>query len=273
MRLQIVVPGFGPPELETKKRIFVENLHLLHQTCPRIYLYGLEVHVYLYDDDPDNSIAEFLESCAPKHMHVHKGKGIVGQFIAQHAPLCRTDDALLFLLDDVELQPSFHLGHALALQRSLSLDILSPTLTDDSPTHYPYMRVGFHPARGVRLPFACEFFCYLMTGHAFQRWAAHLDPENPWMWGMDLLLTVSFGLRVGMPTFMNAKHHFQGLCYQTRPEIDPFAAYYAYLKKYNMSRDELSKMPALLGLYTSELDYNHAGQGVGADLVLKDAAQ
>ena len=239
MRVLVIVPGFGSPNVEQKRRIITSNLDLIKSTSPSTWTF--EVHVHIYDQSPPIPNAEN-----------HYAPGIVGQFIKKHMPLSGHEslayDAILIFLDDVELQPSFNMYEAINIQKELGIDIISPTLTADSPTPYPYMRQHYtnYDKTSIRVTFGCEMFCYLMTPAAFATWTSHLDPENPWLWGMDLLLTLKFNMKVAMLPFMTAKHHFQSLSYSSFPHMNPYDQCTKYLAKYDVTRESLANTNAIL---------------------------
>ena len=262
--IRVIVPGFGKPHTDKKHEIFKTNMTQLMTTCPTNYT--LDVHVHIYD----NTVAPVLAPDALEFatLTIHRQPGIVGEFIAQHQPLISASSPtapapthVLMCLDDVELMPSFNLADALEIQKRCMLDVVSPTLTDESATFYGYMRSTYGPMYSqlppgnaqhpplvplVRITSACEMFCYLMPTQSFYSWCSHLDAANPWLWGMDLLLTHKFGLRVGMVPFMTATHHFQSMCYEAYPDIKPFERFHAYLAKYGETQESLSFLPAIV---------------------------
>jgi len=278
--IRVIIPGYGQPHADKKQAIFNSNITLLAQTCPPGNT--LDVHVHIYDDTnvPQDPIIPDVNPDVT--LTIHREPGIVGEFIGKHASALQAANSqpepqakpthILMLLDDVELQPSFNLAQAIQIQEYCLLNILSPTLTDESATFYPYMRSSYGPLFSVgaappasqlppgnaahpplvplvplvRITSACEMFCYLMPTPSFMAWCAHLDPANPWLWGMDLLLTYKFKFRVGMVPFMTATHHFQSLCYDAHPDIKPFERFHAYLAKYGETQESLSHLPAIV---------------------------
>lgn len=245
--IRVIIPGYGKPKEDEKLAIFKTNMELLHKTCPRNF--SLDVHLHIYDD-----------TLAPEGefpLTIHRAPGIVGEFIEKHTKSIDHDvHFVLILLDDVELQPSFNLDQAIQIQETYKIDILSPTLTDNSATFYPYMRSTYGPMYShlpsdnteypcivplLRITYACELFCYLMPVASFLAWSAHIDLANPWLWGMDLLLSHAFNLRVGMIPFMTATHYFQKSSY----DIDPFVCFHTYLSKYGETQLSLSRLPSI----------------------------
>jgi hypothetical protein len=267
--LKVIVPGFGAPYVDVKTTILKWNLiHLQSHRPPNM---AIEVNVHIYDDTP-TPVLERLEGHMQERIWFgdititfHRGRGIVGDFLYCHRHFDQGVDYVLVLLDDVELSPNFDLALAIDLVNEHKLDILSPALTNDSPTSYPYMRQtqsgdteveGGTKAtpfvRHLRILSACELFCYLTTRSAFRTWTNHMQPWNPWLWGMDLLLHVRFGLRVGMPNFMTARHHFQGTAYAQHSKdphslgSDPHKAWADYMQYYKVDRAFLANMASTL---------------------------
>jgi len=257
--LKVIIPGFGAPYVDIKTKILKWNLIHLQTHVPAGMT--IEVNVHIYDDTP-NPVLERLDEniwFGDIIITFHRGKGIVGDFLYCHRHFNKDVDYVLILLDDVELSPNFDLAYAIDLIKEHKLDMLSPALTDDSPTPYPYMRQSGiatpqnEPFRKhMRILSACELFCYLMTRSGFETWSNHIVTWNPWLWGMDLLLHVRFGLRVGMPNFMTARHHFQGTVYTQHTKdkqstgSDPHKAWADYMKQYNIEHTFLASMASTL---------------------------
>jgi len=243
MEIYVIVPGFGAPNLAEKTRILVANLATLNATKPLEA--KIVMHVHAYD-----------ESAVPEHesITVHRGPGIVGQFLRPHLHTSPKPDYVMLLLDDVELMPNYRLDVAIDVTRTLGLDICSPCLTQDSPTYYAYMRTPMqshnHEHEHVRLTSACELFCYLMPHHSFVKYMEHLrEDANPYMWGMDLLLVKHFGLRVGMMSFACAKHWFMQASYGGSLG-DTFKQFHDYLALYGETQASLATLPAVLKTVT-----------------------
>lgn len=242
MIIRIIIPGFGKPCLDDKIAILKNNLEVIARTAPLDA--KLDVHLHVYDD----STMPVGEYALP--FHVHRKAGIVGNFIEQHAkdPTIHESEKVMMILDDVELNESFNLREAIRIQENMFFDIISPTLTQDSPTFYDYMRTCHTNTPVVHITSACEMFCYVMPTNSFLKWAQHLDPRNPWLWGMDLLLTRKFDLRVGMLPSMTVTHYFQSLSYDAHPHIKPFECFHAYLRKYGESHKDISQMKAIISI-------------------------
>jgi hypothetical protein len=229
--LFVIVPGFGAPHIEEKNRILESNLRVI-RSGP-----WSDVHVCVccYDD------ADVDVECVT----VIRDSGYVGDFLRRWVTPKDIEgfDYVLALLDDFELvKEGWDWEELIRVKEDLKLDLISPVLTSESPTPYPYMRVVPEQGRVVKMGPACEFFCYFMDRHAWARYHVHLDPCNPWMWGYDTLLQRQFGLRVGRLNWMLGHHYFSGTCYGEHPTHDPYEGWVYTLAKYGEDRDALARM-------------------------------
>jgi thymidylate synthase len=239
--LWLIVPGFGEPNVVEKRRILAANIEtFVRGPWERIIL---QVHVY------DATQLDVI-SDDKVHATVFRRPGIVGQFLEQswssERPLHH--DHVCMLLDDVELLPDVNWALAARVLADYRFDVLSPALTQDSPTGWDYMRAV--PARSpfsVHVVNACEMFCYLATPTAFDRWMSHYDKLNPWIWGMDLIIVKHMRLRVGLLQQMTARHHFKDTCYMQHPSVDPMLRMHVYLAKYGETMMQLRATLQSLG--------------------------
>ena len=222
-RLLVIIPGFGSPELELKTRLVRANLASLRASpafaSVDVWMMQYDVEPQTWDEDvktfhrPAQKLGAFLkQDCAPADLPPH--------------------DLVLLVLDDIELLDTPWNDMVRALQYC---DVVSPTLSPDSKCVYPYMR-GDPDADGedIRIGPACEFFCYMMTPGAYATWHAHLSSENPWCWGLDLLigqpLGTGMGLRVGRLPSRTMRHHLAGTVYG--PNDAPMTDCLRYLQKH-----------------------------------------
>ena len=227
-RLLVIIPGFGSPELELKTRLVRANLASLRASAA---FASVDVWMMQYDATPqtwedDLGIEDDL---TPFHRPAQK----LGAFLAQD---CRPadlppHDLVLLLLDDIEILDDPWNDMVRALQYC---DVVSPTLSPDSKCVYPYMRGGDPDSEDIRIGPACEFFCYMMTPAAYSTWHAHVASDNPWCWGLDLLigqpLGTGMGLRVGRLPSRTMRHHLAGTAYG--PDDAPMTDCLRYLQKH-----------------------------------------
>ena len=230
MSLFVIVPGFGAPHIEKKREILKSNLAIL-RAHPWT---SLEVVVCSYDS------TESTEDSTESIRWIHE-KGVVGDFIRRHAK--PTTDYVMILLDDVELQPDVNFTLLLAFQRQFQFDILSPTLTRKSKYQFEYMRTNPFEPYDIKVTACCECFCLFFPAASYRRYYALLSPENPWLWGLDMMLWKVFGFKIGMLNHMTMHHHYKGESYAAHLP-NPADGYLYEIKKYRVNNDDLVNQPA-----------------------------
>lgn len=220
-RLRVIVPGFGSPALDLKTRLLRQNLESIRASGA---FSAVDVQVMQYDAAPHP-----LDGVTT----IHRPGAKLGTFLAdacapsQLAP----HDLVLLILDDIEI-----LGQPWrAMVRALEYcDVVSPTLSDDSKCVYPYMRRDPGGDDDLRIGPACEFFCYLMKPDAYATWHAHVSTDNPWCWGLDLVigqpLGTGMGLRVSRMPRVEMRHHLAGTAYAA--DDTPMQDCLRYLRKH-----------------------------------------
>lgn len=226
--LFVLVTGFGRPNVHVKKQILLHNLTRIKSHNWR----KLDVKVCVYDDTDMSDIT----SVHPEVNVIHQS-GIVGEFIKIYAPpaIVATYDYILLILDDVLLQPNVDFAKMIKRKKELGLDIVSPSKTLDSKFVYEYMLTRPQDGFDVKITTVCEYFCFLMDPSSYAVYYKHLDHKNnPWMWGLDLIIYYKMGLRVGMMNDMNMKHFYYKTCYEHHPDKNPFDGLKHCLSKYGI---------------------------------------
>ncbi len=233
--LFVVIPGFGGPNVATKLQILEKNVGLI-MTHPwkRIL-----IKICVYDD---SELPEWVTN--HPHIQVIREKGIVAEFLIRHAnPQNMPEEFDLFMgiMDDILLGTPFPWHTILGWMEDFQLDIISPSLTHDSKHVYRYMLqdMASQPPYTLRMTRVCEFFCYIMPRDSFTRYYQHLDVNNPWLWGLDIILERHLNMRVGMMNTILMKHFFQSQGYQVRPDAPPMDGYHYTLKKYGEFDEEV----------------------------------
>lgn len=233
--LFVVIPGFGAPNVATKLQILQQNLNLI-TSHPWT---RLKITICVYDD------TEFPEWVINHpHIQIIREKGIVAEFLIRHAnPQIIPDEYDLFmgLMDDILLGAPFPWTQVLTWMDDFKLDIISPSLTQDSKHVYKYMLqdTASQPHYTLRITRVCEFFCYIMPRSSFNRYYQHLDAKNPWLWGLDIILERRLHMRVAMMNTVVMKHFFQSQGYHARPDAPPMDGYHYTLKKYGELDEEV----------------------------------
>lgn len=239
MRLLVLIPGFGDPHWDAKVDILRKNIATV-----AAYFDDYTFKIIQYTADKTLP-ADILEN--PRIDVVHD-KGVLGRNLCVHATPAYVEtqaaDYVVLLLDDVELQAPFDWQELISLKSVLSLDIISPVLPSPRMTPWNFMvqNTDWVAAEMTR----CELFCYLMTPETYKRYYEYLDINNPWMWGMDFMLSSHMKLRVGVAHRIRMIHYFSRATYD--PGNDPRVDAEAYLKKHNTSWDELHAIPSILRL-------------------------
>lgn len=238
MSLFVIVPGFGSPHKEKKLEILRSNLAILRSHAWT----KLEVVVCAYE--PPGSTYEPLGSTNLPGVRWVEEKGVVGDFIRRHASPSINADYMMILLDDVELQPDMNWPQLLHFQRQFQFDILSPTLTRKSKYQFEYMRTNPFEAHDIAVTACCECFCLFFPIAAYQKYYALLTPNNPWLWGFDMMLWKVFGFKIGMLNRMTMHHHYKGESYA--PHLpNPADGQQYEIKRYNVNNDDLVNQPAV----------------------------
>jgi hypothetical protein len=237
MNLFVLIPGMGDPHWAEKSAILARNMAVIRRGPWK----DVEVHACVYTPGRRLEVERVV---------AHYGPGIVGDFLLRH---CRPDDLqekgfthVLLLLDDVELQDDVDWCRLLRLYDDLALDIASPSMTPDSKVQYDYMVTKAKAPHGSNadafLVNACEMFCYLMDLNGLRRYYRLLDADNPWLWGIDLVLVKHGRLRVALMNKMTMRHHYKGEGYALAPHRNPHADLVKYLEKYGETTATMARL-------------------------------
>ena len=216
MKIKVIIPGLGKPRYALKIATLRQNLQTL--LAKQSAQYAIEVIIFQYDS---KNIMDYIPEFADR-VKVHRGRGIVGEFLHVMTPArLHGNDYVIILLDDIVLGSDFKLDRLIAWKKQHNLDIVSPSLTVESNPGWTYMRQkpysnyeGFEVRR-------CELFCYLMDMRSYGRYHAYVRKYNPWMWGMDVMLREVMGLRVGLHNKIAVIHLIKGAAYKYRPDHNP----------------------------------------------------
>lgn len=233
--LFVVIPGFGAPNVSAKLQILEKNLQVITSYDWRHLL----IRICVYDDTP-------LPDWVTQHPNLEliRERGIVAEFLIRHANPSTIPphfNYFMGLMDDILLGTPFPWPRVLRWMDELKLDIISPSLTHDSKHVYKYMLqdASSQPLYHLRMTRVCEFFCYIMPRASYDRYYTHLDPQNPWLWGLDIILERHLQMRVALMNVVLMKHFFQSEGYQARPDKPPMDGYHYTLKKYGEFDEEV----------------------------------
>lgn len=239
--LHVFVSGFGSPHLAEKLRILKNNMSIIER-------YGwsqLQYTICCYDS------SDLTELEALPNVTVIRDPLIVGQFLKKYLVPNTPSTAftyLLCILDDIELQADVDFGWMIQHTEMFDIDILSPSMTQDSKYQFPYTLHDpgiSYPA--IKITSALEYFCYFMRPSSYKRYYEHLNGErNPWMWGLDMLLYRHVGMKPGIINHMTMKHWYKNENYSARLDADPCEGYNYVMERYNENTDSLASQPSVL---------------------------
>lgn len=228
----VIIPGFGGPNVATKLEILRNNISVIES-----YSWNkITIRICVYDDTV--MPLWVLENA---NIEIIREPGIVAEFMIRHAHPDAIGQPTIFMgvLDDILLDSQLPWENVLKWQKDLQLDILSPCLTLDSKHVYKYMLHNpQQPMFTLRMTRVCEFFCYIMPFESYKRYYPHLDVNNPWMWGLDLILEKKLNMRTGIMNTVLMKHFYHNECYVQRPDRNPGDGYVYTLRKYGEPNDE-----------------------------------
>jgi hypothetical protein len=240
MKLAVLVPGFGDPHWDHKVQILRNNIRTVGS-------FHWDVTWYVCQYNLDSTLPDDITSMP--NIKVIKDKGILGQNIHKHMSPEQIGeyDYVLIMLDDVELVQPVNWQYVLQIKEKTTMDIVSPCLTDKAMSVWNFMiHDKAHPHIHLKCMTRCELFCYLMDGPSYKKYYQHVDPENPWMWGMDFILKSHMGLNVGIMNHVQMKHHYWRTKDTHDPKHDPRTDSDKYLAKYGTQWAELYRLPSEL---------------------------
>lgn len=241
--LFVIVPGFGRPHIEEKIRILQNNIariktHTWSKLVIKVCIYDPEAIKYIPSELWNDTFIQWVSE-----------PGIVAQYIHRHANPSETGmfDYVMFLLDDIELTDSVRFDRMINYVNMFGFDIVSPTLSLCSKYQFEYMRTKPDMIFDILVTSACEAFCYFMPSKSFARYYTHIEPErNPWMWGMDMCIYKSIGMKTAILNKMVMIHHYKNECYVMHPDVNPCDGYNVILEKYGVTSTELADQKAVL---------------------------
>ena len=205
-RLCVIVPGFGDPYWDHKVSILRSNIESLEKSHA---FTSIHVIVVQYTPLTDRQLPPDLLS----KVDVKYKQGIVGEFIKEFAIPTNNFkakyDYVMIIMDDIQLNNDINWTNVMKWKKDLNINVMSPSLTHDSKHVYTYMLSTGTNCHIIISP-VCELFCYFLDMKSYERWYTFLDDkENPWLWGMDLLLEKQFGLKAGLLQIYTMQHWYQ----------------------------------------------------------------
>lgn len=240
--LYVVVPGFGSPQWDLKVGILKNNIRVIESH--RWQKWKMVICQYQQDMELPEDISR--HPCVT----VIKEPGIVGEYLVKHTDpdtiIKEGYTHMMAILDDVELvQKTFSWHLVFKYLDDLKADILSPSMTEDSAFEFQYMLTKPKAMFGLKLTPCCEFFCYIMPVASYKKYYENaLDINNPWMWGIDMILKIKHNLQPVIANTICMRHYIKGTSYQQHPDKDPIHARTLYLEKHGLSMSQVSCQPS-----------------------------
>jgi len=221
--LLVVIPGFGNPESSTKLRILRENIIKIKSSST---FSSVKFHIFQYDTNFEMP----LDIINDPIITITKEIGIIGQFLYKYITpnYVNQYDYVLLILDDVEIL-DVNWNEILLMKTLLKYDIASCCLKEEIMSFWDFSRHLPDKNIWIREQPICELFCYLLDNKTYERYYQFIDYENPWMWGMDLILKSHMNLNCAVFNKFIANHHIRG----GHTNNDATHQMGNYLKKYN----------------------------------------
>jgi hypothetical protein len=238
MKLFILITGFGNAHIEHKFQILNNNIRRILNKSSGIFN-KITINISVYEDNYVLSVEELLRGYTPPsnidiNINVIYKKGIVGEFIYSLAnpSIVNNYDYIMFFLDDIEILNDIDWEYLLILKENSQSDIISPSMTKTSLLENKNMIVDERNIYNAKIIPQCEYFCYIMDIDTYiNKYYPLLDIDNPWMWGIDLILGI-VDIRVCLVNSFVIHHYYKSESYFNLPR-NPHNDMVKYLDKYN----------------------------------------
>jgi hypothetical protein len=247
----VIVPGFGEPHWGHKLEILSHNYHCL-TAHPSASEMQLDFVILQYTTERHFPM-DFFEKHTSAHQRISKlnlivSPGVIGTNLYKLVRPCMTDgyDYVLILYDDIEFQRPIQWGDLFMIldTPTYQIDIVSPCLKDSSMSPWPYMAHQADLAKRHSRAFIkrtrCELFVYLMKSATYTLYYRHIDPMNPYMWGMDLILKHCFDLQPAIVNHWIMYHHYKATGNYHNGAVEDAER---YLAKYQLTLSQASQLP------------------------------
>lgn len=237
----IIIPGLGAPHSDKKLEILESNLRLINKSGIKY-----KMTVCIYDTNVFSILSDNLKNNLNITWVYHQG--IVADFIIDYG---RPEDVkgykrVMILMDDIELKESCDLNKMIKYLDDFKFDIISPAMTLDSKYQYNYMLENKETNAAIKVVPCCEAFCYIMNVESYLKYYEHVDKNNPWIWGLDLILRKHIGLHIGICNNMTMRHYFKNEGYLERKDRNPVDGFKYTMDKYKTTSEILAEQKAIL---------------------------
>jgi hypothetical protein len=198
-KILVIIPGIGEPYFDVKENLLYKNINIIKNT----FLGKVDFKIFNYSNNKTSLPFSFI-----------KKKGIIGEYLYKDITpdLIKGYDYVMILLDDIELTEGYNIDNMIFMLEQLSLDIISPSLTQDSKYTWEFMLENNDYNNKLRIVNFCECFCYLMTQESYIKYYSLLDEKTYWLWGIDMIL-YNMGFKIGIYNEYKIIHHFKSESY------------------------------------------------------------
>lgn len=245
MKLFVLVTGFGNNHIEHKVQILKNNIKKILSKSKDVWTH-ITINIAVYEENYILSINELLKDYIPPNININieviYKKGIVGEFIYNIAipnVVCNYDYIML-ILDDVEIIEDIDWEYLLIIKENSQSDIISPSMSKTSLLENKNMFVNERNIYNAKIIPECEYFCYIMDKYTYiDKYYPLIDTNNPWMWGIDLILGLA-DIRVCLINSFVIHHYYKGESYFNfqRNPLDDMSLYLDKYKK-NIKKDKI----------------------------------
>ncbi len=212
MKLLIVLPSIGNPNLEDKLKFFNYNINIIKKNInPDNSNNIIDLYLFNYSDIEINLNIENI------NINIKNEKGILGEFIYKYIKpeLVNNYDYVFFLFDDVTLPNNFDLNIMINNFNNYNFDLLSPILDIKSKYSHKFMLENVKYNNKILITDFVEFFCYLMNSKSYNKFFSLLNDQSKWLWGVDYMYYKMAKMKCGIINDYKIIHHYKQKSYNS----------------------------------------------------------
>lgn len=240
-KLLVVIPGFGRPELDIKIRILRENMKKLKSSTS---FSSISYHIFQYDTEFEMPV----DIVNDPMVTITVEEGILGQFLHKYSTpnYVYQYDFILILLDDVEII-DVSWNELIMMKKLVDYDVASCCLKEGIMSFWDFTRHLPNKNVWIREQSICELFCYFMDAHTYEKYYEFIDYDNPWMWGMDMIMKSKMNLNCAVFNNFVSNHYIRG----GHTNVNASRDMNNYLSKYNTSWEQEEKQIKIKRIITT----------------------
>ena len=194
MKLLYYLPAIGDPDIETKHKILMHNIHYIYNTirepfsiCINFYTISDHIKICLY-------LLPFIQ-----HLYIYEKHGVLTELFLTnpHNTHVSNFDYILFVLDDVKIT-DMDLNYMISVKEKYNIEILSPQILKST---HKFMNTY----NELTINNFLEVYLLLLTPTDFHKFCSIHTLENKWMWGVDFLFGF-YNIKTGVLPKCIAEH-------------------------------------------------------------------